>query len=182
MKKLLAFAILMATSFGVLNAASYSVDTAHSSVGFKIKHLSVSNVAGSFTKFNGQIELENKLPKAIEASIDVASVNTGDKDRDNHLLQNDFFGAQNFPQMKFVMKEFKDGKVIGDLTIRDVTKPISLDYEFGGEGKNFQGKDIVGFSLEGKISRKDFSFAPSSKELILGDEIKLNIEIEAFIK
>ncbi|OCS05892.1 YceI family protein, partial [Campylobacter fetus] len=112
---------------------------------------------------------------------------TSNTARDNHLKQADFFDIAKFPEMKFVMTEFKkdgdnEGKVIGNLTIKNVTKPVTLNYEFGGQSKNQKGIQIVGFSLEGKIKRSDFNFAPDTSTLTLGDEIKINIEVEAAAK
>ena len=99
----------------------------------------------------------------------------------------DFFDSAKFPQIKFTMKSFEnegdgEGKIKGDLTIRDVTRPVELDYEFSGTGKNRKGVEIIGFSLEGEIKRSDFNFAPESSTVALGDKIKINIDIEAVKK
>ncbi|WP_086253498.1 YceI family protein [Campylobacter sp. P091] len=186
-KQILTSVAALGLLFGAANATVYSVDTAHSSTTFKIKHLQVSNVTGSFGKFAGEVDITNKIPSSLTATIDVNSINTNNDGRDAHLQKADFFDSAKFPQIKFAMKSYEksgdgEGKIKGDLTIRDVTKPVVLNYEFGGVSKNKQGTEIVGFSLEGKIKRSDFNFAPDSSTVALGDEIKLNIEIEAVKK
>ncbi len=186
-KQILTSVTALGLLFGAANATVYSVDAVHSSTAFKIKHLQVSNVTGIFSKFNGELDITNKIPSNLTATIEVDSINTNNEGRDAHLKKADFFDTAKFPQIKFIMKSFENsgdgqGKIKGDLTIRDVTRPVVLDYEFGGVSKNRQGAEIVGFSLEGKIKRSDFNFAPESSTVALGDEIKLNIEIEAFKK
>lgn len=186
-KRIFGSALCAMLLVGFANAANYDIDVTHSSTNFKIKHLSVSNVTGSFDKFSGIVDIENGIPKKIDTIINVDSINTSNTARDNHLKQADFFDIAKFPEMKFVMTEFKkdgdnEGKIIGNLTIKNVTKPVTLNYEFGGQSKNQKGIQIVGFSLEGKIKRSDFSFAPDTSTLTLGDEIKINIEVEAAAK
>ena len=175
--------ILSACALGAMlaNAAPYEVDNAHSSVGFKIKHMSISNVVGNFKDFSAEIDAENGKLNKLSAVVKTASVFTDNEKRDAHLQADDFFGSEKFPDMKFQMKEFAPDKVKGELTIRDVTKEVEFDYDFGGEAK--QGdKDKIGFSLEGKIKRSDFNFAPGSGTAMLGDDIKISIEIEAVAK
>ena len=186
-KQILTSVAALGLLFSAANATVYSVDAVHSSTTFKIKHLQVSNVTGSFSKFAGEVDIANKIPSSLVATIDVDSIDTNNDGRDAHLKKADFFDTAKFPQIKFTMKSFEndgdgEGKIKGDLTIRDVTKPVVLDYEFGGVSKNRKGVEIVGFSLEGKIKRSDFNFAPESSTVALGDEIKLNIEIEAVKK
>ncbi|WP_086282414.1 MULTISPECIES: YceI family protein [Campylobacter] len=186
-KQILTSVAALGLLFGAANATIYSVDAVHSSTAFKIKHLQVSNVTGTFSKFNGELDITDKVPSNLTATIEVDSIDTNNQGRDAHLKKADFFDTAKFPQIKFAMKSYEksgdgEGKIKGDLTIRDVTKPVVLNYEFGGVSKNRQGTEIVGFSLEGKIKRSDFNFAPDSSTVALGDEIKLNIEIEAVKK
>lgn len=186
-KKILASVIFVALLASFANAAIYGIDISHSSTNFKIKHLGISNVNGNFKNFDGIIDIENNVPKKIDAIIKTNSVNTENKARDEHLKAVDFFDSNKYPDMKFVMTKFEKesdstGKVTGNLTIRDITKSITLDYEFGGKSKNKDGVDIVGFTLEGKIKRSDFKFGSSFGTLTLGDEVKLSIEIEAVAK
>ncbi|ASM39896.1 polyisoprenoid-binding protein [Campylobacter sp. RM12327] len=170
-----------------LIGAEYNVDNAHSSIGFKIKHMQVSNVKGFFTDHTSIIDFDEnkKYPNKIESIIKVASVNTGIEKRDNHLRTADFFDAQKFPEMKFVMKEFipgdeSEGKIKGDMTVKGVTKPITLNYDFGGITKNKDGKNMIGFSLDGEIKRSDFGVGEQS--VMVGDKVNINIEIEAVEK
>lgn len=183
MKKILTSALLASALFLNLNAAEYSLDKTHSSVNFKIKHMSVSNTSGKFNDFDAVIDAESngKLNK-LNATIKVASVDTDNQSRDSHLQAPDFFNASKFPNMTFEMSEFKKDKVIGNLTIAGVSKKVELDYEFGGKNTDQKGKEHIGFSLEGKIKRSDFNFAPSSSTVTLGDEIKISVEVEAIKK
>lgn len=184
MKKIIFSSLACLALFSsALFAGSYNVDTVHSSAEFKIKHLQVSNVKGNFTKFVGDVEFDEagkKITK-LDAVIDVSSVNTHNTKRDDHLKSADFFDTAKFKDMKFVMTEFipdgNEGTVVGNLTIKGVTKPVKLEYEFGGISKDKGGKSIIGFTLEGKINRTDFNVGESS--LALSDEVKLNIEVEA---
>ncbi|WP_096013368.1 YceI family protein [Campylobacter lanienae] len=186
-KQILTSVAALGLLFGAANATIYSVDAVHSSTAFKIKHLQVSNVTGTFSKFSGELDITDKIPSNLTATIEVDSIDTNNQGRDAHLKRADFFDTAKFPQIKFAMKSYEksgdgEGKIKGDLTIRDVTKPVVLNYEFGGVSKNRQGTEIVGFSLEGNIKRSDFNFAPDSSTVALGDDIKLNIEIEAVKK
>lgn len=180
MKKLIS-ALLVAGLFSAssLFAGQYVIDPAHSYVGFKIKHMKISNVKGSFSDYKSVIEFneDKKQPTKIESVIKVTSVDTGIEKRDNHLRTADFFDVEKFPEMRFVMKEFKGDKIVGDLTIKGVTKPVVLDYDFGGITKNKEGKNLIGFSLEGEIKRSEFGIGEESA--MVGDEVKLQIEVEA---
>lgn len=169
-----------------LFAKEYVLDKAHTDVGFKIKHLQISNVKGNFKDYDAVIDFDPQSAefKKLEANVKVASVNTENKTRDDHLQQDDFFKAKKFPELVFVMKSYQKidnerGKMSGTLTLVGVSKDIVLDTEIGGTAKGRDGKEKVGFSLSGKIKRSDFNFAPGSSALTLGDEINLNIEVEA---
>lgn len=190
MKKLLISAI--ASSFLLVSAVSakdYITDKAHTNVGFKIKHLQVSNVKGGFDDFEGSIDFDpdtKKLNK-FEANIKVASVNTKNDKRDDHLKSADFFEVEKYPEMKFVMTEFaskdggEEGTVKGDLTIKGVTKPVELKYEFGGIVKNDKEKiDKLGFALEGDIDRTAFGVGEES--VAIGSKVNIEIEVEANAK
>ena len=161
------------------NAAEYALDKAHSNVGFKIKHMGVSTTNGKFKEFDGVIDAEGEKLNKLSGVIKTASVDTPNEMRDKHLSAPDFFDSDKFPEMKFEMSEFKGDKVIGNLTIKDVTKAVEFDYDFGGVQADQKGKEHIGFSLEGKIKRSDFNFAPNSSTAMLGDDIKISIDIEA---
>lgn len=188
MKKILfSLAACSLLTLGFANAKEYAVDSAHTDVGFKIKHMQISNTKGNFKDFEGIVDFDENSMKLnkLEATIKITSVDTGNEKRDNHLRSADFFDVQKFPEMKFVMTEFKfddddkdEGIVKGDLTIKGVTKPIELEYEFGGISKGDVEK--IGFNLSGKIDRTEFGVG--EKSVALGSEVKLEIEIEADAK
>ena len=179
MKKILFSTLSVFLLGGALNAAEYKLDNAHSSVNFKIKHMGVSTTNGNFKNFAATLDFDGEKINKLEASVDTASVNTENEKRDTHLKAADFFDVAKFPEMKFVMKEQTGDKVIGDLTIKDVTKSVEFEYEFGGSNVDKNGKEHIGFSLEGKIKRSDFNFAPTSNTAMLGDDIKILIDVEA---
>lgn len=169
-----------------VNAAEYSVDPVHSSVNFKIKHLQVSNVKGNFNSFSGMIDFDPATKKLnnVNGVVEINSVNTNNNKRDDHLRSSDFFDVQKFPTMKFEMTEFlqdgddkDEGKVRGNLTIKDVTKPVEFEYELGGITKNKDGKSMIGVTLEGKLNRIDFKVGEET--MALGNEVKIDIELEA---
>lgn len=180
-------------SLTLLGATPHTVDTVHSAVGFSVKHLMITNVKGEFTKFDGEIDFNyktktfNKIVGVIEAN----SVDTGIEKRDNHLRSADFFYADKFPQIKFEMKSYKkisdnQGKAIGDITIRGVTKPIELDVEEIGTVKDLKGQNRVGFTLKGKLNRIDFGLkwnkALEFGGIAVGEEVKITVEISAVEK
>lgn len=182
MKKIVLSALL-ALGFS-LNAADYAVDASHSSVGFSVKHLMISTVRGNFGVYEGTYSLDPKSgkPSKINASIDVSSINTGIAKRDDHLRSPDFFDAANNPKITFVMTGMKGDKVLGDLTIRGVTKQVALEYDFGGTTTDPWGTAKSAFSLEGKIKRSDFGIkwnqAIEAGGVAVSDEVKMIIEIE----
>ena len=141
--------------------------------------MSVSTTNGKFKEFDSIIDADGEKLNKLSATIKTASVDTANEMRDKHLSAPDFFDSDKFPEMKFEMTEFKGDKVIGNLTIKDVTKPVELEYDFGGTSTDPKGKEHIGFSLEGKIKRSDFNFAPNNPTAMLGDEIKISVDIEA---
>lgn len=182
-KKIFGSAICAMFLAGAAFGASYELDTAHSSINFKIKHLSVSNVNGTFKDVKANIDIENEIPNKLEATIKTKSVFTDNSTRDSHLQQADYFNSAKYPDMKFTMTKFDGKKVTGDLTIKDVTKPVALNYEFGGKTISpLDKKEHIGFNLEGDIKRSDFGIAKDTPNAVLGDKIKINIEIEAIAK
>lgn len=189
MKKVILGLLLVASLFSTsLFAKEYDVDKAHTNVGFKIKHLQISNVNGNFKDYSAVIDFDptNYEFKKLEATIKVASVNTENQTRDNHLQQDDFFKAKKYPDMTFVMKKYEKtskekGKMTGTLTIAGVSKDITLNTEIGGVITQ-NGKEKLGFSLNGEIKRSDFKFASGSSTLTLGDNVGINVEVEAAAK
>jgi polyisoprenoid-binding protein YceI len=169
---------------------AWVIDKVHSHVGFTVKHMMVTTVRGQFRDYRGTLRLDPKdfTRSTFEGEIDVASIDTGNADRDAHLRTNDFFDAPNHPKITFKSTRIEakgEGEyaVHGDLTIRGVTKPITLDVEFGGTGKNPYGKTVAGFGARGVINRKDFgvSFnAPlETGGVIVGEKVKLELDVEA---
>ncbi len=180
--------LLMVTALPAL-AAEYSIDKAHSSANFQIKHLAISKVNGSFADFGGTINFDPGNPGATSATaeIQVSSVDTGNTDRDDHLRNPDFFDVEKFPTMTFAstsvkMKNDEEGEITGNLTLHGVTKPVTLDLEINGVATDPWGNEKVGASLSGKINRKDFGLtwnkAMEAGGLVVGEDVKITIEIE----
>ena len=134
--------------------AIYKLDAMHSEITFKVKHLMISTVTGSFTKFDATLEAEadDFNDAKINFNADVNSISTSNEQRDGHLKSADFFDAEKYPAISFVSTSFKqvdgsDYKLTGDLTIKDVTKPVTLDVEYGGAMTDFYGQSKVEFEL-----------------------------------
>lgn len=178
MKK--AFVLLLAGLFCIgLNAADYKLDTTHSQVEFRIKHLSVSNVKGNFGKFDGTLSADNGKLTALNGEVDINSINTNNKNRDEHIKDPDYFDAKKFPkaQLKLVKISGDNGEF--DLTIKGVTKRVNFVVEIFGVTKDDRaGQEVIGLSLSGKINRKDFGIATGTPNAALGDEVALTIDIE----
>jgi polyisoprenoid-binding protein YceI len=177
---------------GLAHAApqAFTVDAAHSSVGFSIKHLT-SKVRGEFTQFDSTFTFDEAHPEEgkVNVTIKAASVNTRNEKRDEHLKGPDFFNAEKFPELKFVSKKVSKGKsktlfkVDGELTLLGVTKPLSLDVEYHGAAKDPWGNEKAGFTATGKVNRKDFGMVWNKSldkgGILLGEEVALQIEVEA---
>ena len=167
----------------------FNLDAAHSSIDFSVKHMMVSKVKGSFTNFTADLDgnAEDLNGAAISFDIDVKSITTNNEDRDNHLRSADFFDTETFPSIKFVATDIKktdDGEydVTGDITIKDVTKPVTFEVEYGGKGTNPWGQEVVAFSAETKINRKEFGLvwnqALETGGVLVGEDIKISVELE----
>jgi len=142
---------------------NWNIDSAHSGINFSIRHMVVSKVRGRFGKFAGNLDLDDAdLTKStLTVTIDASSIDTGVGQRDDHLRAPDFFGVEQFPELRFRSKRIerlgKDAyRVIGDLTIRDATREVALDVEYGGQGKDPWGNERVAFSAKAVIDRADF--------------------------
>lgn len=165
------------------------MDQVHSEIGFKVKHMMITNVSGSFEKFDAQVETTGVdfTTAKIEFTADVNSLTTSNPDRDTHLKSPDFFDASNYPQLKFVStkleKKDDDNYVAhGNLTIRDVTKPVKFNVEFGGIGKDPWGNEKAGFTITGKINRTDYKLnwnaALETGGVLVAEEVKIQAEIQ----
>ncbi len=187
MKRLLL--MLLALGTVSLYAGKYGLDMSHSQVGFSVKHMMVSKVKGKFDFYEGEIEFDDKTMQftKLKGSVDSESINTDNERRDEHLRSEDFFAVDKFPEITFEMTGYKgdteEGKMDGLLTIRGVTKAVTLDVEIGGVVTDFQGKQRIGFSMEGKIDRQEFGLKWNklleTGGLVVGDTVKLQIDIEA---
>lgn len=190
MKKALVFAVATALAHvGVATADTYKIDPDHSEVGFKIRHLTISNVTGNFTQFAGTFQYDPTDVKSskVQAEITIPSIDTNQKKRDEHLKSPDFFDATKFPVMKFVSKSVeptgdKSFKATGDLTIRDVTKPVTLDVIYQGAAKDPYGNDRTAFAATTTIDRQDFGLtynkALEAGGLVVGNEVQISINVE----
>ena len=175
-------------SFGLVNAASYSVDNVHTNVGFSVKHMMITNVKGEFKTYDAQIDFDEatKSFKTFSANVNTASVDTGIEKRDEHLRSDDFFASEKFPKMTFVMKSYESDKMKGDLTIRGITKPVVLEVEDLSTIKDFDGNNRIGFTLKGKINRMDYDLkwnkALEAGGVAVGEEVKIMVDVEAVQK
>lgn len=165
----------------------WSIDPAHSEITFKVKHMMISTVTGHFDDFQATVmaDGENFKNANIAFSAKAASINTKNKDRDAHLKSDDFFNAEKFPELKFVSKSFDGEQLIGDLTIRDITKEIALDVDFNGVAVDPYGQTKAGFEIKGEINRKDFNLTwnavTEAGSIVVSDKVKLAVEVQ-FIK
>lgn len=171
-------------------AAKFDIDPSHSSVNFIAPHLMISKVKGRFDRFQGSFDFDEKTMKLdnIQVVIKTDSINTNEKDRDKHLRSPDFFDVAKFPEMTFkstkvIYDKDKPDKVEGNLTIRGVTKAVTLDLDYNGAITDAWGNRVVSFEADTKVDRKDFGLiwnkALDKGGVTVGDEIKIEIEGEA---
>ena len=169
-------------------AATWNIDPVHSEVGFSVRHMMVSKVRGRFTKFSGQIvTAEDPLQSSVTAEIDLASINTGQEQRDQHIQSADFFEVETYPTMTYKSTgvRVEDGEYVldGDLTLKGVTKNVPLRLELQGFGEDAYGGYRAGFTATGEINRSDFNVsfnAPlQNGGVVVGEKIQLQLEIEA---
>ncbi|MFE2168171.1 YceI family protein [Streptomyces sp. NPDC059447] len=168
----------------------YAIDPAHSSIGFTVRHAMVTNVRGAFEAFEGSLHLDGGQPARSTASIDVTigSVNTGIADRDAHLLGSDFFDAELYPKMTFrstgaAQLGGDKYRITGELTIKDVTRPLSIDLEFNGSATDVYGSERVGFEGSAEILRSEWGLtwnaALEAGGVMVSDKVKLTFDISA---
>jgi polyisoprenoid-binding protein YceI len=171
-------------------ATQWKIDPAHSEIQFKVKHLMITTVTGYFRKFGLVVETdsENDFTTAtkIEFTADINSIDTNNEQRDTHLKSSDFFDASRFGEIRFFGKNYEgdedEAKLSGDLTIRGVTKPVSVMVEFGGIVVDPYGQTKAGFTVSGKINRKDFGLTwnavTEAGQIVVSDEIRILAEIQ----
>jgi polyisoprenoid-binding protein YceI len=170
----------------------WGIDPAHSEIAFKVKHLMITNVKGIFTSYDASIVTtgEDFMTAEIDFWMDPASVDTGSPDRDKHMRSTDFFDVENHKQISFTANTYEnvdgDGsyELYGDLTIKGITKRIKLDVEFGGVVKDPWGNHKAGFSINGKINRKDWQLnwntALETGGFLVSDDVYISCEIQLF--
>lgn len=173
-----------------MNTTKWVLDPSHSELYFKVKHLMITNVKGAFNSFNAAIDGDDFEKAPISLTIDVNSISTNNADRDAHLKGGDFFETDKYPSITFksagLKKEDEDNyKLTGELTIKDVTRPVVLDVVYGGANKDPWGNDKVGFEVKGKFKRSDFGLnwnaALETGGVLVSDEVKLEAEVQ-FVK
>lgn len=170
-----------------IEAATYDIDPAHSKVGFEIPHLVISTVEGRFKEYSGTIVIDPKLDKSsVEAKLEVKSIDTSIDKRDEHLKSADFFDAEKNPQITFkstkVAGKPESLKITGDLTIKGVTKSVTLDGKYLGAVKDGYGNEKIAFDLKGKIKRQDFGLTWSQAVEagpVVGDQVTISLKIQA---
>jgi polyisoprenoid-binding protein YceI len=189
--KLLVVSAIAAALLGSARAAveTYAIDPVHSSVAFSIRHF-VSHVPGSFTKFSGTISVDrtNLENSTVEATVELASINTSNEKRDNHVRSADFFNVEKNPTTTFKSTSWKKTgedtyDVTGDLTLNNVTKPVVLHTTLLGFGPGMQGAQLSGWEAKTTIKRSDFGVnGPAMLSKALGDDVALTISVEADLK
>jgi polyisoprenoid-binding protein YceI len=168
---------------------TWTIDPTHSEILFKIRHLMVSNVTGSFGSFEGKVETEgDDFDGAyVTFSADIDSISTNNEQRDGHLKSDDFFNAEQFPKLSFESTSFKkiddeNYELVGNLTIRDVTKPITLKAEYGGQMGDFYGNTKAGFEISGKINRKEYNLTwdavTEAGGVVVSDDVRLILNVQ----
>jgi polyisoprenoid-binding protein YceI len=172
------------------NNSNWNLDIVHSGINFSVRHMVVSKVRGRFAKFAGNVALdEGDLTRStVEATIDASSIDTGTAQRDEHLRSADFFDVEHFPQIRFRSTGIEKlgaerYRLTGQLTIRDVSREIALDVEYGGRGKDPWGNERVGFTAKASLDRKDFGLkwnqALETGGVLVSDRVELELELQA---
>ncbi|SFB56038.1 YceI family protein [Algoriphagus aquimarinus] len=170
-----------------MSTTKWIIDPTHSEVSFKVKHLVISTVTGYFREFEGAAESSSDDFEGASVSFSsaISSIDTNQKDRDNHLKSADFFDAENHPKLTFSGKITKDGsdyKLVGDLTLRETTKNVEFNVDFGGVAGDPYGQTKAGFEIEGKINRKDFGLSWSAVteagSIVVSDQVRLILNIQ----
>ncbi|WP_183557676.1 YceI family protein [Mucilaginibacter sp. SP1R1] len=170
-------------------ATKWVIDPMHSEVQFKVKHLVISTVSGFFKSFEGELITDNDDFENAEVSfsLDINSIDTNQSQRDEHLKSAEFFDAEKYPKISFkstslTKTDDDEFELKGDLTIKDVTKAVTLNAEFGGSAADFYGNTKAGFEITGKVNRKDFGLTwdgvTEAGSIVVGEDIKLLINVQ----
>lgn len=172
-----------------MTLTKWTVDSAHSSIDFSVRHMMIASVKGTFNNFSADIQAnpEDLTTASIAFNVELASIDTRNRDRDNHLLSADFFDVENNPNMTFVASSIKktddnEYDVTGDLTLHGITRPETFKVLFEGQGKDPWGNEKVGFSAEGKINRSNYGLtynaALETGGVLIGDQIKISMQFQ----
>ncbi|MFL1705389.1 YceI family protein [Campylobacter sp. MOP7] len=186
MKNLLRILFLITTATSTIYASSYKVDLEHSNVGFIVKYLKISKVYGNFTKYdiNLNYDKNKNIIHYLDAVIKVNSVDTQHAKRDKHLKSEEFFDIKNFEYITFKMTKFENdgpsqGTIYGNLTIKGVTKPIRLDFEYNGHAKEKDNINKIGFSIKGNLLRTHFKLGDKFPDNMISDKVEIRIDLQA---
>jgi polyisoprenoid-binding protein YceI len=178
---------MSATTLTEIPTGTYTVDPAHSNVGFEVRHMGIATVRGAFKQFSGTVDASGEQPR-LSGSVEVSSIDTGETNRDGHLQSPEFFDAQQFPQITFqtTATELGAGGQItlnGDITIKGITKPLQLTGTLAENGQDPWGNERVGFEVEGKIDRREFDLKWNQTlpngNLLVANDVKLVISVSA---
>lgn len=171
-----------------VTTTKWAIDPSHSEIQFKVKHLMITTVTGSFKEFGADVELEGDDLSNAQVSFwaNTASIFTNDEKRDGHLRSGDFFESEKFPKLSFKSTRIEGSgsnwKVTGDLTIKDVTKPVTLNVEWNGQAKDPWGNTKAGLNLSGKLDRKEFGLtwnaALETGGVLVSDEVRIQAEVQ----
>ncbi|HZW77927.1 MAG TPA: YceI family protein [Flavobacteriaceae bacterium] len=165
----------------------WKVDKSHSEIAFKVRHMMISTVSGNFTDFDASVQTDNDkfINADFQFSAKIESINTNNTDRDNHLRSGDFFDAENHPEMTFRSKEYDGEKMVGDLTIRGITKEVTLNVDLNGVAQDPYGQTKAGFEITGEVNRKDFNLSwnavTEAGSIVVSDKVRLLVDLQ-FIK
>lgn len=168
---------------------TWQIDSAHSEINFTVRHMMISKVRGHFESFAGVVNFDEENPTntTVDVTVDLNSINTKDAQRDGHLRSADFFDVENYPTMTFVSKRVEktgenEGRLIGDLTIRGMTKEVVFDVAYAGQALSPWGTTSAGFAASGKINRKDWGLtwnqALETGGVLVGEDVQIAIELE----
>jgi polyisoprenoid-binding protein YceI len=184
-------AVLVISALAALpaSAADWNVDKAHSNIGFKVSHLVISSVSGKFSDYAADIAFDPDKPEGatVDVTIEMASIDTENEDRDNHLRSPDFFNVEKYPTMTFTSKRITMNDdntftMVGDLTIKDVTREVTLEGKLNGIVQDPWGNTRAGFAVETTINRQDFNVAWDNKlqdgSLVVGNDVDIILDIE----
>lgn len=187
MTKLVKLGLASIVSAGALYAGTYNVDKVHSNVGFKVKHMMISNVSGKFNDFSGSFEYDEKTKTvtSLTGTAAVKSIDTDNQKRDDHLRSSDFFAADKYPELTFKLERIDGDDAYGKLTMRGVTKDVKFDFENNGSVVDSWGNTRVGLALEGKVNRMDYGIKYNSLieagGVAISENVKINIEIQGIL-